>query len=157
MWFLQTRAGKRTGFAAFRIAVDMVEEGLIDEKEALMRVEPNQLNQLLRPVFDLKQKDAAIKSGKLLAKGLNAGPGAASGRVVFNAPDAVEWRKRGEKVILARIETSPEDIKGMDASEGILTASGRNDFPRCPGCPADGKSVCGGRGIDKCQLQNPAV
>ena len=124
LWFLQTRAGKRTGFAAFRIAVDMVEEGLLKKKEALMRVEPNQLNQLLRPVFDLKQKEAAIKSGKLLAKGLNAGPGAASGRVVFNAPDAVEWKKRGDKVILARIETSPEDIKGMDASEGILTARG---------------------------------
>lgn len=124
LWFLQTRAGKRTGFAAFRIAVDMVEEGLIDEKEALLRVEPNQLNQLLRPVFDLMQKDQAVKSGKLIAKGLNAGPGAASGRVVFNAPDAVEWRKKGEKVILARIETSPEDIKGMDAAEGILTARG---------------------------------
>lgn len=124
LWFLQTRAGKRTGFAAFRIAVDMVEEGLISKKEALMRVEPNQLNQLLRPVFDMKQKEAAIKSGKLLARGLNAGPGAATGRVVFNAPDAVEWRKRGEKVILARIETSPEDIKGMDAAEGILTARG---------------------------------
>jgi pyruvate,orthophosphate dikinase len=124
LWFLQTRAGKRTGFAAFRIAVDMVEEGLIDKKTALMRVEPIQLNQLLRPIFDLKQKDAAVKSGKLLAKGLNAGPGAATGKVVFNAPDAVEWRKRGEKVILARIETSPEDIKGMDAAEGILTARG---------------------------------
>ena len=124
LWFLQTRAGKRTGFAAFRIAVDMVEEGLIDKKTALMRVEPIQLNQLLRPIFDLKQKDAAVKSGKLLAKGLNAGPGAATGKVVFNAPDAVDWRKRGEKVILARIETSPEDIKGMDAAEGILTARG---------------------------------
>jgi pyruvate,orthophosphate dikinase len=124
LWFLQTRAGKRTGFAAFRIAVDMVEEGLIDKKTALIRVEPIQLNQLLRPIFDLKQKDAAVKSGKLLAKGLNAGPGAATGKVVFNAPDAVDWRKRGEKVILARIETSPEDIKGMDAAEGILTARG---------------------------------
>jgi pyruvate,orthophosphate dikinase len=124
LWFLQTRAGKRTGFAAFRIAVDMVEEGLIDKKTALMRVEPIQLNQLLRPVFDLNQKNAAVKSGKLLAKGLNAGPGAATGKVVFNAPDAVDWRKRGEKVILARIETSPEDIKGMDAAEGILTARG---------------------------------
>ncbi len=124
LWFLQTRAGKRTGFAAFRIAVDMVEEGLIDKKEALMRVEPNQLNQLLRPIFDMNQKDELVKSGKLIAKGLNAGPGAASGRVVFNAQDAVEWKKRGEKVILARIETSPEDIKGMDAAEGILTARG---------------------------------
>ncbi|MCK5452773.1 MAG: pyruvate, phosphate dikinase, partial [Calditrichia bacterium] len=124
LWFLQTRAGKRTGFAAFRIAVDMKEEGLIDEKEALMRVEPNQLNQLLRPVFDINQKNSAIQKGKLLAKGLNAGPGAATGRVVFNAPDAVAWKQKGEKVILARIETSPEDIKGMDAAEGILTARG---------------------------------
>ncbi len=124
LWMLQTRVGKRTGFAAFRIAVDMVEEGLITEKEALLRVEPDQLNQLLRPIFDLKQKEEAVKSGKLLAKGLNAGPGAASGRVVFNAPDAAEWAARGEKVILVRIETSPEDIKGMHASEGILTQRG---------------------------------
>ncbi|MEJ2636799.1 MAG: pyruvate, phosphate dikinase [Calditrichia bacterium] len=124
LWFLQTRVGKRTGFAAFLIAVDMVEEKLIDQKEALMRVEPIQLNQLLRPIFDMNQKQQAVSGGKLLAKGLNAGPGAASGKVVFNAPDAVEWRKRGEKVILVRIETSPEDIKGMDAAEGILTARG---------------------------------
>ena len=124
LWILQTRSGKRTGFAAFRIAVNMVEEGLIDKKEALLRVEPGQLNQLLRPIFDMKQKEEAISSGKLLARGLNAGPGAASGRVVFNALDAVEWKRRGEKVILARIETSPEDIKGMDAAEGILTQRG---------------------------------
>ncbi|MCL0050332.1 pyruvate, phosphate dikinase [Dehalococcoidia bacterium] len=124
LWILQTRRGKRTGFAAFRIAVDMVEEGLIDKKEALLRVEPDQLNQLLRPIFDMKQKEEAISSGKLLARGLNAGPGAASGRVVFNSLDAVEWKRRGEKVILARIETSPEDIKGMDAAEGILTQHG---------------------------------
>ncbi|GAB4343185.1 MAG: pyruvate, phosphate dikinase [Calditrichia bacterium] len=124
LWMLQTRNGKRTGFAAFRIAADMVEEGLITEEEALMRVEPDQLNQLLRPIFDLKQKQAAIDDGRLLAKGLNAGPGAATGRVVFNAPDAVEWKARGEQVILVRIETSPEDIKGMNAAEGILTARG---------------------------------
>jgi pyruvate,orthophosphate dikinase len=124
LWMLQTRVGKRTGFAAFRIAVDMVEEGLISEEEALLRVEPDQLNQLLRPIFDLNQKQMAVDSGKLLARGLNAGPGAASGRVVFNAPDAVEWRARGEQVILVRVETSPEDIKGMNASEGILTQRG---------------------------------
>jgi len=124
LWILQTRSGKRTGFAAFRIAVDMVEEELIDKKEAVLRVEPGQLNQLLRPIFDMKQKEEAISSGKLLARGLNAGPGAASGRVVFNALDAVEWKRRGEKVILVRIETSPEDIKGMDAAEGILTQRG---------------------------------
>ncbi|MBI3193614.1 MAG: pyruvate, phosphate dikinase [Ignavibacteriae bacterium] len=124
LYMLQCRVGKRTAFAAIKIAVDMVGEGLISEKEALNRIEPDQLNQLLRPIFDLKEKASAIQSGKLLAKGLNAGPGAATGRVVFNAPDAEEWKKRGEKIILTRIETSPEDIKGMDASEGILTARG---------------------------------
>ena len=124
LWMLQTRNAKRTGFAAFRIAVDMVEEGLITKEEALMRVEPDQLNQLLRPIFDLNEKTAAVSAGKLLAKGLNAGPGAATGRVVFNAPDAVEWRERGESVILVRSETSPEDIKGMNAAEGILTQKG---------------------------------
>ena len=124
LYMLQCRVGKRTAFAAIKIAVDMVGERLISDKEALQRIEPDQLNQLLRPVFDLKEKDAAVKSGRLLAKGLNAGPGAATGRVVFNAPDAEAWRKRGEQVILTRIETSPEDIKGMDAAEGILTARG---------------------------------
>lgn len=124
LYILQCRVGKRTAFAALKIAVDMVDEKLIDEKEALMRIEPDQLNQLLRPIFDRKEKDQAIRDGKLLTVGLNAGPGAASGKVVFNAPDAEEWKGRGEKVILVRIETSPEDIKGMDASEGILTARG---------------------------------
>jgi pyruvate,orthophosphate dikinase len=124
LWMLQTRAGKRTGFAAFRIAVDMVEEGLISKEEALLRVEPDQLNQLLRPIFDIEQKRKFINDGRLLAKGLNAGPGAASGKVVFNAPDAVDWKAKGERVILVRIETSPEDIKGMNAAEGILTARG---------------------------------
>jgi len=116
--------GKRTGFAAFSIAVDMVKEGLISKEEALMRVEPEQLNQLLRPIFDSKEKAQAVEGGRLLTKGLNAGPGAASGKVVFNAADAEEWAKKGEKVILVRIETSPEDIKGMNAAEGILTARG---------------------------------
>lgn len=124
LYMLQTRVGKRTGFAAIRIAVDMVDEGLITKKEAIERIDPDSLNQLLRPIFDAKEKAAAIHEGKLLAKGLNAGPGAACGKVVFSAIDAEEWKKRGEKVILVRIETSPEDIKGMDASEGILTARG---------------------------------
>jgi pyruvate,orthophosphate dikinase len=124
LWMLQTRNGKRTGFAAFKIAHDMVQEKLINKEEALRRLDPKALNQLLRPVFDAKQKEEAVHAGHVLAKGLNAGPGAASGRIVFNAPDAVEWKKNGEKVILVRIETSPEDIKGMDASEGILTARG---------------------------------
>jgi pyruvate, orthophosphate dikinase len=124
LFMLQCRVGKRTAFAAMKIAVDMVDEKFIDEKEALRRIEPDQLNQLLRPIFDPKEKAEAIKSGRLLATGLNAGPGAACGKVVFNAPDAEGWKARGEKVILVRIETSPEDIKGMDASEGILTARG---------------------------------
>ncbi|MBL0176191.1 MAG: pyruvate, phosphate dikinase [Ignavibacteria bacterium] len=124
LYMLQCRVGKRTAFAAIRIAVDMVKEKLITPEEALMRIDPDQLNQLLRPIFDLKEKQNAIDGNRLLTKGLNAGPGAASGRVVFNAEDAVEFAARGERVILVRIETSPEDIKGMDASEGILTARG---------------------------------
>jgi pyruvate, orthophosphate dikinase len=124
LWMLQTRTGKRTGFAAVRIAVDMVEERIIDKKEALLRIEPDHLNQLLRPIFDQKGKEQAEKAGCLLGKGLPAGPGAATGRVVFHAEDAVQWKKRGERVILCRIETSPDDIRGMDAAEGILTARG---------------------------------
>ncbi len=124
LYMLQCRVGKRTAFAAIKIAVDMVGEKLISEKEALTRIEPDQLNQLLRPIFDPAEKAAAIKAGRLMTKGLNAGPGAASGRVVFNSVDAEAWAGRGEKVILTRIETSPEDIKGMNAAEGILTARG---------------------------------
>jgi pyruvate,orthophosphate dikinase len=124
LWMLQARVGKRTGFAAIQIAVDMVREKLISKNEALMRIEPEQLNQLLRPIFDLDQKQAAISKGNLLAKGLNAGPGAASGKVAFSAQDAEIMAAKGDRVILVRIETSPEDIKGMNASEGILTAKG---------------------------------
>jgi pyruvate,orthophosphate dikinase len=125
LWMLQTRAGKRTGFAAVRIAAEMAEEGLISEQEALLRVNPEQLNHLLRPIFDPEEKrDAVGRGGRLLAKGLNAGPGAACGKVVFHASDAQQWKAKGEKVILVRIETSPEDIRGMHAAEGILTARG---------------------------------
>jgi pyruvate,orthophosphate dikinase len=124
LYMLQTRNGKRTGLAAIRIAVDMEEEGLIDEAEALRRVEPEQLNQLLRPIFAPAAKRAAVEEGRVLARGLPAGPGAASGRIVFNAPDAVEWAGRGERVLLVRDFTSPEDIRGMDAAQGILTAQG---------------------------------
>ncbi|MFH1006263.1 MAG: pyruvate, phosphate dikinase [Candidatus Latescibacterota bacterium] len=124
LWMLQTRIGKRTGFAAFKMAVDMVREDLITKEEALLRVDPEQLNQLLRPVFDPQEKAKATSQGKVLAKGLNAGPGAAAGRAVFNAEDAEEWAGRGEAVILVRIETSPEDIRGMNAAKGILTARG---------------------------------
>ncbi len=124
LYMLQTRTGKRTGFAAFRIAVDMVDEKLISEREALKRIEPDAMNQLLRPIFDNEIKQKAINDGRLIAKGLNAGPGAATGKVVFSAPEAELKKKQGERVILVRIETSPEDIKGMDAAEGILTARG---------------------------------
>ena len=124
LWMLQTRTGKRTGFAAVRIAVDMVEERIINKKDALLRIEPDQLNQLLRPVFDQKGKERADREGRLLGKGLAAGPGAATGRVVFHADDAVEWKNRGERVVLCRVETSPDDIRGMDAAQGILTARG---------------------------------
>lgn len=124
LWMLQCRVGKRTGFAAVKIALDMVKEGLISKEEALMRIEPNQLNQLLRPVFDSAEKAKAIEEGRLIAKGLNAGPGAASGKVALSAQDAEIMAANGDKVILVRIETSPEDIKGMNAAEGILTARG---------------------------------
>ena len=124
LWMLQCRAGKRTGFSAITIAVDMVKEGLIDEQEALRRVEPDQLDQLLRPVFDVEEKRHAENEGRVLARGLNAGPGAAAGKVVFNAHDAEAWAGRGDEVILVRIETSPEDIRGMNAASGILTARG---------------------------------
>jgi pyruvate,orthophosphate dikinase len=124
LFMLQTRNGKRTGLAAIRIAVEMVAEGLISPDEALMRVEPEQLNQLLRPIFSPEAKRRAVAEKRVLAKGLAAGPGAATGKVVFNAPDAEAWAARGEQVLLLRIETSPEDIRGMDAAQGILTARG---------------------------------
>ncbi len=124
LWILQTRSGKRTGFAAIKIAIDMVREGLITKEEAIRRIQPEQLNQFLRPVFDPAGKDRACREGRLVAKGINAGPGAATGKVVFNAADAEEWAGRGERVILVRVETSPEDIRGMSAAAGILTATG---------------------------------
>jgi pyruvate, orthophosphate dikinase len=124
LWMLQTRTGKRTSFAEFKIAVDMVKEGLIDKEEALMRVSPDGLNQILRPIFDPAEVEKAMKEGRMVAKGLNAGPGAATGKVVYNAEDAEAWAARGEQVILVRIETSPEDIRGMNAAQGILTSRG---------------------------------
>ncbi|MDI9465240.1 MAG: pyruvate, phosphate dikinase [Bacillota bacterium] len=118
LYLLQTRTGKRTATAAVRIAVEMVKEGLIDKQTAVMRVEPEQLDQLLHPMIDPKAKYEAI------AKGLPASPGAAAGRIVFTAEEAEEWKERGEQVILVRNETSPEDIGGMHVAEGILTARG---------------------------------
>jgi len=120
MWMLQTRNSKRTGAAMVQIAIDMLKEGLIDEKTALLRVEPNKLDELLHPVFDKK----AIKAARVLAKGLPASPGAATGQIVFFADEAEEWVAQGKKIVLVRIETSPEDLRGMNVAQGILTARG---------------------------------
>ncbi len=120
LWMLQTRSGKRTGGAMVTMAIDMLAERLIDEETAVLRVEPSKLDELLHPVFDKK----ALKSVQVLTKGLPASPGAASGQVVFFAEDAHDWSVEGKKVILVRIETSPEDLKGMNAAQGILTARG---------------------------------
>ena len=120
LWFLQTRNGKRTGTAMVKIAMDLLREGEIDEKTALKRCEPNKLDELLHPVFD----KAAQKQAKVLTRGLPASPGAACGQVVFFADDAARWHEEGHQVIMVRIETSPEDLAGMSAAEGILTARG---------------------------------
>ncbi|MCF8295679.1 MAG: pyruvate, phosphate dikinase, partial [Bacteroidales bacterium] len=120
LWMLQTRSGKRTGAAMVNMAIEMLAQGMIDEKTALLRVQPGKLDELLHPVFD----GAAISAAKTLTKGLPASPGAATGRIVFFADEAEEWASRGEKVVLIRIETSPEDLRGMHAAEGILTARG---------------------------------
>ncbi|MDO4742571.1 MAG: pyruvate, phosphate dikinase [bacterium] len=120
LYMLQTRNGKRTAAAALKIAVDLVDEGLISEDEAVLRVDPKQLDALLHPQFDAK----ALKAAKVIGTGLAASPGAACGRVVFTAEDAKEWAAKGEKVVLVRLETSPEDIEGMVAAQGILTVRG---------------------------------
>ena len=120
LWFLQTRNGKRTGTAMVKIAMDLLREGEIDEKTALKRCEPNKLDELLHPVFD----KTAQKQAKVLTRGLPASPGAACGQVVFFADDAAHWHEEGHQVIMVRIETSPEDLAGMSAAEGILTARG---------------------------------
>ena len=120
LYMLQTRNGKRTAAAALKIAVDLVDEGMISETEAVLRVEPKQLDALLHPQFDPK----ALKAAKVIGTGLAASPGAACGKVVFTAEDAKEWAAKGEKVVLVRLETSPEDIEGMVAAQGILTVRG---------------------------------
>jgi len=140
LYLLQTRSGKRTAAAAIRIAVEMVREGLIDRETALLRVEPHQLDQLLHPVFDLAEKAAAVEKGRVLGKGLPAAPGAAVGKAVFSAEDAVAWARRGEAVILVRGETSPEDVAGMHVAQGILTSRG--------GLTSHAAVV--GRGMGKC-------
>ncbi len=120
LWFLQTRNGKRTGAAMVKIAIDLLHEGMIDEKTAIERCEPNKLDELLHPVFD----KVALERAKPIAQGLPASPGAACGQIVFHADDAQVWHDGGHKVLLVRIETSPEDLAGMSAAEGILTARG---------------------------------
>ncbi len=120
LWILQTRSGKRTGAAMVKIAVDMLRQGYIDEKTALKRCDPEKLDELLHPVFDKK----ALAEAKPITNGLPASPGAAAGQIVFHADDAEEWAKDGKKVILCRIETSPEDLRGMATAQGILTARG---------------------------------
>ena len=120
LWLLQTRNGKRTGAAMVRMAVEMLDEGLIDEKTALKRVDPSRLDELLHPIFDKED----YKNANILTKGLPASPGAATGRVVFFADEAEEWAGNGEEVILARVETSPEDLSGMHAANGIMTSRG---------------------------------
>ena len=120
LWFLQTRNGKRTGTAMVKIAMDLLHEDMIDEKTAILRCEPQKLDELLHPVFD----KLALSKAKVITQGLPASPGAACGQIVFHADDAQEWHEDGKKVIMVRIETSPEDLAGMSAAEGILTARG---------------------------------
>ncbi|MDE6393334.1 MAG: pyruvate, phosphate dikinase, partial [Muribaculaceae bacterium] len=120
LWMLQTRNGKRTGAAMVRIAMDLLREGMIDEKTALLRMEPQKLDELLHPVFDKK----ALKEAKVVAKGLPASPGAAAGQIVFQADEAEAWAEKKKKVVLVRIETSPEDLRGMAVAQGILTMRG---------------------------------
>ena len=120
LWFLQTRNGKRTGTAMVKIAMDLLREGLIDEKTAILRCEPQKLDELLHPVFDKNE----LKKAKVITQGLPASPGAACGQIVFHADDAEAWHKDGHKVVMVRLETSPEDLAGMASAEGILTARG---------------------------------
>lgn len=145
LWLLQTRTGKRTGAAMVRIAMEMLEQGMIDEKTALSRVEPNRLDELLHPVFDT----AALDKAKVIAKGLPASPGAASGKIVFFADEAQEWAEKGEPVILVRIETSPEDLAGMNVANGILTARGGMTSHAAVVARGMGKCCISGAGLIK--------
>ena len=136
LWFLQTRNGKRTGTAMVKIAMDLLHEGMIDEKTAILRCEPQKLDELLHPVFD----KLALSKAKVITQGLPASPGAACGQIVFHADDAQEWHADGHKVIMVRIETSPEDLAGMSAAEGILT--GRGGMTSHAGGVARGMGKC---------------
>jgi pyruvate,orthophosphate dikinase len=153
LWFLQTRNAKRTGAAMVKIAVEMLRQGMLDEKTAILRIDPNRLDELLHPVFDKK----AIKDAKLIAKGLAASPGAASGRVVFNADDAADWAANGEKVIMVRVETSPEDLAGMAAAQGILTARGGMTSHAAVVARGMGKCCVSGAGTLKIDYANKVM
>ncbi len=153
LWILQTRNGKRTGAAMVRIAMEMLDQGYFDEKTAIMRVEPNKLDELLHPVFDLD----ALEKATVIAKGLPASPGAATGRIVFFADEAEEWAARGEEVILVRIETSPEDLAGMNAANGILTARGGMTSHAAVVARGMGKCCVSGAGAVKINYKNRAM
>ena len=150
LWFLQTRNGKRTGAAMVKIAMDMFHQGMIDEKTAVMRVDPLKLDELLHPIFD----KTALKNAKILTKGLAASPGAATGRIVFHADDAAEWAKEGEKVIMVRTETSPEDLAGMAVAQGILTARGGMTSHAAVVARGMGKCCVSGAGAIKVDYSN---
>jgi pyruvate,orthophosphate dikinase len=153
LWILQTRNGKRTGAAMVRIAMEMLDQGYFDEKTAIKRVEPNKLDELLHPVFDLD----ALEKATVIAKGLPASPGAATGRIVFFADEAEEWANRGEEVILVRIETSPEDLAGMNAANGILTARGGMTSHAAVVARGMGKCCVSGAGTVKINYKNRAM
>ncbi|MCD8071853.1 MAG: pyruvate, phosphate dikinase, partial [Alistipes sp.] len=150
LWMLQTRSGKRTGAAMVKIAMDMLSEGLIDEQTAVLRCEPAKLDELLHPVFDTE----AMKGASVLTKGLPASPGAATGQIVFFAEDAEKWNADGKKVILVRVETSPEDLKGMNVSEGILTARGGMTSHAAVVARGMGKCCVSGAGECKIDYRN---
>ena len=138
LYMLQTRNGKRTAAAALKIACDMVDEGMVTKEEALMMVEPKQLDALLHPQFDAE----ALKGAKPIANALPASPGAACGQIVFTAEQAIAEAALGHKVVLVRLETSPEDIEGMHVSEGILDRTWRNDFSCSCSCAWNGCMLC---------------
>ncbi|WP_455634627.1 pyruvate, phosphate dikinase [Parabacteroides sp.] len=153
LWFLQTRNGKRTGSAMVKIAIDLLRQGMIDEKTALNRIEPNKLDELLHPVFDKK----AEKLAKVWVKGLPASPGAATGQIVFFADDAAKWHADGKKVVMVRIETSPEDLAGMAVAEGILTARGGMTSHAAVVARGMGKCCVSGAGALNIDYKNKTV
>jgi pyruvate,orthophosphate dikinase len=150
LWLLQTRSGKRTGAAMLRIAMEMLEEGKVDEKSALRQFDAHRLDELLHPIFDSE----ALESAEMIAKGLPASPGAATGRIVFFADEAEEWKAKGEEVILVRIETSPEDLAGMNAANGILTARGGMTSHAAVVARGMGKCCVSGVGAIKINYRN---